>query len=82
MRTFSIIAVCTTNLLIGLRYVWLVRRGRISPVLAMWVFFTIAVVGSLATYLYGGRLRIAGQRAEQRRSPALWWSSRGDRSLG
>ena len=54
MRTFSIAAVCITNLLIGLRYVWLIRRGRISPSLAMWVFFTIAVIGSLLTYLSEG----------------------------
>ncbi len=54
MRLFSIIAVCLTNLLIGVRYVWLIRRGRISPALAMWVFFTIAVIGSLATYLSEG----------------------------
>ena len=51
---FSIVAVCATNLLIGLRYVWLVRRERISPALAMWVFFTIAVIGSLLTYLSDG----------------------------
>ena len=54
MKTFSIIAVCMTNLLIGLRYVWLIRRDKISPALAMWVFFTIAVVGSLLTYLAEG----------------------------
>lgn len=54
MRMFSIIAVCVTNLLIGLRYVWLIRRERISPALAMWVFFTIAVIGSLLTYLSEG----------------------------
>ena len=54
MRTFSIIAVCVTNLLIGLRYVWLIRRRRISPALAMWAFFTIAVIGSLITYLSEG----------------------------
>ena len=54
MRMFSIVAVCATNLLIGLRYVWLIRRGKISPALAMWVFFTIAVIGSLVTYLSEG----------------------------
>ena len=54
MRTFSIAAVVATNLLIGLRYVWLIRRGRISPALAMWVFFSIATVGSLLTYLGEG----------------------------
>ena len=54
MRTFSIIAVCATNVLIGLRYVWLIRKDKISPALAMWVFFTIAVIGSLLTYLSEG----------------------------
>jgi hypothetical protein len=54
MKTFSIIAVCMTNLLIGVRYVWLIRRNRISPALAMWVLFTIAVIGSLVTYLSEG----------------------------
>lgn len=54
MRTFSILAVCATNILIGLRYVYLIRRDRIRPALAMWVFFTIAVIGSLATYLSEG----------------------------
>ena len=51
MRVFSIIAVCATNLLIGLRYVYLIRKNRISPALATWVFFTIAVIGSFLTYL-------------------------------
>ena len=54
MREFSIAAVMTTNLLIGIRYCWLIRKGRISPALAMWVFFTIATVGSLLTYLAEG----------------------------
>ena len=55
MRTLSISAVVTINLLIGVRYVWLLRKHRISPALAMWVFFTIATVGSLLTYLGEGR---------------------------
>ena len=54
MKTFSILAVCVTNLAIGARYVYLIRKGRISPALAMWVFFTIAVIGSLLTYLAEG----------------------------
>lgn len=54
LRTFSIVAVCVTNVLIGLRYVYLIRKERISPALAMWVFFTIAVIGSLVTYLSEG----------------------------
>ena len=55
MRTLSISAVVTINLLIGLRYVWLLRKKKISPALAMWVFFTIATVGSLLTYLGEGQ---------------------------
>jgi len=54
LRTLSIVAVCVINVLIGLRYVWLIRRDKISPALAMWVFFTIAVIGSLLTYLSEG----------------------------
>ena len=54
MKAFSIAAVVATNLFIGVRYCWLIRKGRISPSLAMWVFFTIAVVGSLLTYLAEG----------------------------
>lgn len=54
MNLFSIVAVITTNVVIGLRYIWLIRKGRISPALAMWVFFTIATVGSLLTYLAEG----------------------------
>lgn len=55
MHIVSAVAVCLTNLLIGLHYIWLLRHKRIQPALAMWIFFTIAVVGSLLTYLYEGR---------------------------
>ena len=54
MREFSIAAVVTTNVLIGIRYCWLIRKRRISPTLAMWVFFTMASVVSLLTYLAEG----------------------------
>jgi len=54
VREFSIAAVVTTNVLIGVRYCWLISKGRISPALAMWVFFTIATIGSLLTYLAEG----------------------------
>ncbi|MBU0595555.1 hypothetical protein KJ567_02575 [Candidatus Bipolaricaulota bacterium] len=54
MRLFSIAAVTSVNLFIGLHYVWSIRKGRISPALAMWVFFTIAVIRSLVTYLAEG----------------------------
>ncbi|MEA1948073.1 MAG: hypothetical protein U9N83_12315 [Thermodesulfobacteriota bacterium] len=36
------------------RYCWLIWRERIKPVMAMWVFFSIAVGGSLVTYLSAG----------------------------
>lgn len=54
MREFSIVAVIVVNLLIGIRYCWLIHRQQIKPALAMWVFFSIAVGGSLATYLAEG----------------------------
>ena len=54
MRTFSIIAVCAINLVIGLVYIVQIRRRQISPALAMWVFFSIATIGSLLTYLAEG----------------------------
>ncbi|UCF10563.1 MAG: hypothetical protein JSW65_02515 [Candidatus Bipolaricaulota bacterium] len=55
MRLFSFVAVSTINLLIGIRYCWQIRRRAIHPSLAMWVFFTIAAVGSLLTYLGDGQ---------------------------
>lgn len=51
MRELSIATVTTINLLIAARYCWLILKQRIKPALAMWIFFTIAVFGSLATYL-------------------------------
>ena len=54
MRTFSLAAVVGLNFLILVNYVWLIRKKKIQPALAMWVFFTIAVAGSLITYLSEG----------------------------
>jgi hypothetical protein len=54
VKAFSYAAVVAINLMVGARFIWLLRRRRISPSLAMWVFFTIAVVGSLLTYLAQG----------------------------
>lgn len=54
MKTFSIATVLLINLFIAVRYTVLIRRGVIKPALAMWIFFSIAVGGSLATYLYEG----------------------------
>lgn len=51
MREFSIVSVSLLNLIITIRYCWLLYKGKIKPALAMWVFFTIAVGMSLITYL-------------------------------
>nr|MEE4268691.1 hypothetical protein [Candidatus Krumholzibacteria bacterium] len=55
MKLFSITAVLVINLFIAVRYTVLRRRGVIQPALAMWIFFSIAVGGSLVTYLSGGQ---------------------------
>jgi hypothetical protein len=54
VRETSIIAVVAINFFILMRYCWLIWKDRIRPALAMWVFFSIAVGGSLATYLSTG----------------------------
>ena len=54
MREASIIAVVAINFFILVRYCWLICKERIKPAMAMWVFFSIAVGGSLVTYLYAG----------------------------
>lgn len=55
MRTVSIVGVLLIDLFIAVRYTVQIRRGLIRPALAMWILFTIAVGGSLATYLGDGR---------------------------
>ena len=54
VRETSIIIVVAINLFILVRYCWLIWKERIKPALAMWVFFSIAVGGSLVTYLSAG----------------------------
>jgi hypothetical protein len=54
VRIFSIVAVLATNAFVLVHYVWAIRAKKVQPALAMWVFFTIAVVGSLVTYLSQG----------------------------
>jgi hypothetical protein len=54
VRLLSITAVLLINLFIAVRYTVNIRRGTIKPALAMWVFFSIAVAGSLVTYLSAG----------------------------
>jgi hypothetical protein len=58
VRELSIFAVIAINLFITVRYCWLIWKQKIKPSLAMWVFFTIAVVGALVTYLSEGNYRL------------------------
>jgi hypothetical protein len=51
IRQFSIVSVSILNLAILIWYCWLTYKQKIKPALAMWIFFTIAVGISLATYL-------------------------------
>ncbi|MGE0089329.1 MAG: hypothetical protein AB7S50_07625 [Bacteroidales bacterium] len=51
MKELSIIAVTLINLFIGIKYCILIYRREIKPSLAMWAFFSIAVIMSLKTYL-------------------------------
>ena len=54
MQIFSVAAVVLINVFIAVRYTVQIRRGAIRPALAMWIFFSVAVAGSLGTYLAGG----------------------------
>ena len=51
IRQISIVSVSLLNLVITGSYCWLTYRQKIKPALAMWIFFTIAVAISLATYM-------------------------------
>ena len=54
MEKLSFYGVILINLIIALRYCILTIRKKINPSLAMWVFFSIAVAGSLSSYLLDG----------------------------
>ena len=50
MREISIFAVVLITLVIMIRYITLLVRKEIKPALAMWLFFSVAIVMSLVTY--------------------------------
>jgi hypothetical protein len=54
MREFSIYGVIVIILLILVRYIWLLVKKEIKPALAMWIFFLVAIVMSIITYLSDG----------------------------
>lgn len=51
MEKFSFYSVIILNFIINVHYVSLTIKKKIKPSLAMWIFFLIAVVGSLFSYL-------------------------------
>ncbi len=50
MREFSIYAVIVVTIVIMVRYILLLVRKEIKPALAMWLFFSVAIIMSLITY--------------------------------
>ena len=50
MRGFSIYAVILITLIIMIRYIVLLVRKEIKPALAMWLFFSVAIIMCLITY--------------------------------
>ena len=50
MRELSIYAVIAIILVIMVRYILLIVRKKIKPALAMWLFFSVAIIMSLLTY--------------------------------
>jgi hypothetical protein len=54
MKAFSIYAVIFITVTIMIRYIILLVRKEIKPALAMWLFFSVAIVMSLITYRSDG----------------------------
>ncbi len=51
MEKISFYLVIVINIIISLHYCYLTIRKKTSPSLAMWIFFSIAIVGSLCSYV-------------------------------
>lgn len=54
MEKLSFYSVIVLNGIIAIRYCYLTIKKKISPTLAMWIFFSIAIFGSLFSYLLEG----------------------------
>ena len=54
MKEFSLYTVTIINILVTAIYISLLVKKKIKPTLSMWIFFSIAVVMSLKTYLSEG----------------------------
>lgn len=58
IHLLSITSVTVLSLAVTVWYSWLTYKQKIKPALAMWIFFTIAVAISLATYLKSGKFSL------------------------
>ncbi len=54
MREFSIYSVIVISILITVTYIRKLLQKKIRPALAMWIFFSIAIIISMVTYLREG----------------------------
>jgi len=54
MREFSIYSVIVISILITVTYIRKLLKKKIKPALAMWIFFSIAIIISMVTYLREG----------------------------
>jgi hypothetical protein len=50
MRAFSIYAVTIITIFLMVRYISLLVRKKIKPALAMWLFFSVAIIMTMITY--------------------------------
>jgi len=60
MELISIYLVSIINVLTAIRFVYLIRKHKIQPALAMWLFFLLAIATSLVTYIRDGGSGPAG----------------------
>lgn len=54
LEIFSVTAVAIINIATSVRFIYLIKKQRIQPALAMWIFFSLAISTSLITYLKEG----------------------------
>jgi hypothetical protein len=59
MRNVSIYAVVIITMAVMFRYLWLLKRREIKPALAMWLFFSVAIIMSFVTYMAEGKYSFA-----------------------
>ncbi len=60
MEVVSLYLVSIINVLTAIRFVYLIRKQKIQPALAMWLFFLLAIATSFITYLRNGGIGATG----------------------